>query len=152
MKIFMEDRQKGVALVGKFGQSLYVTIWYLIISFLNYTVLFQNNEVEHGEQEVVGAAAGSSAIHTTIPRPQPEEPLEESITENEEEPEYSNYGALAENDMDEIQERRNFKLLKHWHTRRIIYMIMMNLPPAKKWRMLRRSIQELNTSRLHNNS
>ena len=60
---------------------------------------------EHGEQEVVGAAAGGSAIHsTTVPRPQPEEPLEESITENEEEPEYSNYGALAENDMDEIQE------------------------------------------------
>ena len=76
---------------------------------------------EHGEQEVVGAAAGSSAIHTTVPRPQPEEPLEESITENEEEPEYSNYGALAENDMDEIQERRNANELQIAQTLRLAY-------------------------------
>ena len=108
----MKNRQKGVALVGKFSQSLYVTIWYFMIFYLARITLFYNNEVEHGEHEDVGAGSPSAHNLTTVPQPQPEfiEP------ENEEEPEYSNYGTLTENDLDEIQERQNANELQIAHT------------------------------------
>ena len=62
MMKFMEDRQKGVALVGKFSQNSYVISWYLMIFFfhVNYIVLYQINEEEHEEQEV---GAGNPPIH-----------------------------------------------------------------------------------------
>ena len=103
MKKFLDDRQKGVALVGKFSQNSYVILM-IYFFHMNYIVLYQINEVEHEEQEV-GAGNPQEHLGGHIAQLENEE-------EASEEPDYN--GTLAEdlNDVDEIRERRNANKLQ----------------------------------------